>query len=201
MWSQNLSVVIYLKTKQLILCGVLDPTTGTSCTVAFVYAWNTEEERRVLWRDLVMIARNSLVAASPFVVLGDFYQILTAAEHFSLHPYDLPIRGMEELHDCLEESCLSDMEFRGTFFSWSNQRVEDPILRKLDRVVCNETWRDLYPEAVSVFEAPGDSDYSPAVVTFSSVPQTRKCSFKYFSFISSHPRFIEEMRCGRRKFL
>lgn len=79
MWSQNLSVVVYLKTEQLILCGVLDPATRMNSTVAFVYARNTEEERRVLWRDLVMIARNSLVAASPFVILGDFNQILTAA--------------------------------------------------------------------------------------------------------------------------
>ncbi|KAL0754749.1 hypothetical protein Bca101_092417 [Brassica carinata] len=69
MWSQNLSVVVYLKTEQLILCGVLEPATGMSCTVSFVYAQNTEEERRVLWRNLVMIARNSLLAASPFVVL------------------------------------------------------------------------------------------------------------------------------------
>ncbi|KAG2256827.1 hypothetical protein Bca52824_076121 [Brassica carinata] len=92
MWSQNLSVVVYLKTEQLILCGVLEPATGMSCTVSFVYAQNTEEERRVLWRNLVMIARNSLLAASPFVVLGDFNQILTAAEHFSLQPYDFSIR-------------------------------------------------------------------------------------------------------------
>lgn len=46
---------------------------------------------------------------------------------------------------------------------------------------------------VSVFEAPGDSYHSPAVVNFASVPQVRKCSFKYFSFISSHPSFIAEM--------
>lgn len=71
--------------------------------------------------------------------------------------------------------------------------MEDPILRKLDRVLCNEKWRDCHPEAVSVFEAPGDSDHTHVVITFSSQPQFRKCSFKYFSFISSHPSFISEM--------
>lgn len=169
LWSSSLSVVVYLKTEQLVLCGVYDPATGTNCTVAFVYAHNSEGERRHLWRDLVTISRHSQVAVSPLVVLGDFNQILSAEEHFSLLPYDLPIRGMEEFKDCLEESNLSDMDIRGTFFSWSNRRPEDPILRKLDRVLCSERWRDTYPEAVSIFEAPGDSDHTPAVVTFSSV--------------------------------
>lgn len=31
------------------------------------------------------------------------------------------------------------------------------------------------------------------MVTFSSVSQTRKCSFKYFSFLSSHPNFLTEI--------
>ncbi|XP_013700085.1 uncharacterized protein LOC106403850 [Brassica napus] len=192
-WNPSLSVVVYLKTGQLMLCGVIDPASGTECTVAFVYALNTEAERRSLWRALVDIANNPLVAASPLVVLGDFHQILLAEEHFSLQPYDLPVRGMEELRQCLEESNLTDMDIRGTFFSWSNKRPEDPILRKLDKVLCSELWRDRYPEAVSVFEAPGDSDHSPAVVSFSELSSVIKCSFKYFSFLSSHPRFLDEI--------
>lgn len=32
------------------------------------------------------------------------------------------------------------------------------------------------------------------MVNFSSVSQSRKCSFKYFSFIFSHPRFLSELR-------
>jgi len=142
----------------------------------------------------VSITSNSLVAAAPLIVLGDFNQILTAAEHFSLLPYELPIRGMEEFQRCLEESNLSDMDKRGTFFSWSNRRLEDPILRKLDRVLCSERWSENFPEAVSIFEAPGDSDHSPAVVTFFSASQSRKCSFKYSSFLSSHLRFLAEIR-------
>lgn len=131
-------MVVYLKTDQLILCGVMDPASGTSCTVAFVYARNTEVERRFLWRDLVTISSNSLVANSPLVVLGDFIQILTAPEHFFLIPYDLPVRGMEEFQLALEDSDLSDLDIGGTFFSWSNRRPEEPILRKLDRFLCNE---------------------------------------------------------------
>lgn len=192
-WNPAVSMIVYLKTEQLILCGVLDPATNTSCTIVFVYARNSEVERRSLWTDLVTIASNPLVASTPLVVLGDFNQILTAAEHFSLLPYDLPVRGMAAFQECLIDSGLSDMDFRGTFFPWSNGRPEDPILRKLDKVVCNDKWREVFPEDVSVFEAPGDSDHSPAVVTFSTLPEQRKVSFKYFSFIAPHPKFMEEL--------
>lgn len=146
-----------------------------------------------MWTDLAAIANNSLVASSPLVIIGDFNQILTAEEHFSLQSYELPVRGMTEFHECLEGNNLSDMDFRGTFFSWLNRRPEDPILRKLDRALCNDKWREVYPVAVTVFEAPGDSDHSPAIVSFSTLPEVRKCSFKYFSFISTHPRYLEEM--------
>lgn len=132
-------------------------------------------------------------AGFPIDCTGDFNQIITAAEHFSLQPYELPIRGMEDFQQCLHDSGLSDMEFRGAFFSWSNKRSEDPILRKLDRALCNDKWRDRFPEAVSIFEASGDSDHSPVVVSFAEGSQNRKCSFKYFSFISTHPRYISEM--------
>lgn len=194
LWSSNISVVVYLKTDQMILCGVMDPVSGTNCTMVFIYARNSGMERRNLWRDLVSASSNPLVTASPFVVMGDFNQILTAAEHFSIQPYELPVRGMEKFQQFLGESNLSDMDIRGTFFSWSNRRVEDPILRKLDRVLCNDKWRDSFPGAVSVFEAPGDSDHSPAVIHFSESSQARKCSFKYFSFLSSHPSFLSELR-------
>ena len=117
LWSPDISVMVYLKTGQLILCGVMEPVTGTNCTVAFVYAHNTEVERRSLWSDLVTIANNSLVSSSPFVVVGDFNQILKAEEHYSLLPYDLPVRGMLEFQECLDSCNMADMEFRGTFFS------------------------------------------------------------------------------------
>lgn len=57
------------------------------------------------------------MAASPLVIMEDFNQILTAAEHFSLQPYELPVRGMDEFQSCLEDSQLSDMEMRGIFFT------------------------------------------------------------------------------------
>ena len=194
LWDPLISVITYWKSEQMIVCGIFDPRSGKSCTVAFVYAHNTEIQRRDLWADLVRISSHPLVVTSPFLVMGDFNQILTADEHFSLVNYTLPVRGMADFRDCLEESNLSDLEIRGVFFSWSNKRPEDLIIRKLDRALGNERWRELFPEAIGSFEVPGDSDHSPCIVEFAGEEVARRSSFKYFSFLATHPRFMTEMK-------
>lgn len=55
LWDPLISVVIYWKSDKFILCGVSEPRSGKSCTVAFVYAHNMEIQRRALWTDLVIL--------------------------------------------------------------------------------------------------------------------------------------------------
>ncbi|CAA7042275.1 unnamed protein product [Microthlaspi erraticum] len=64
-WDPLLSVITYLKTSQLILLGVFNPSSGQSFTIAFVYAKNTREERVPLWDLLKELAATSSVSATP----------------------------------------------------------------------------------------------------------------------------------------
>ena len=45
-----------------------------------------------------------------------------------------------------------------------------------------------------MFKAPGDSDHAPCIVDFEVEPEFRKTSFKYFSFLSTHPRFLGDIQ-------
>lgn len=100
---------------------------------------------------------------------------------------------MEEIRDCLVHCELEDLETRGTYFTWTNNRPEDPIIRKLDRALGNEAWREVFPDVVAHFEAPGESDHSPCVVELRTVSDMRKVSFKYFSFLATHPQFLDQV--------
>lgn len=160
-WDPSISRIVYSKSEQMVVCGVYEPETGLSFTVIFVYAYNTEIQRRSLWEELVTVSGNRLVMEAPLLVLGDFNQIRVTSEHFSIDSYQLPVSGMREFQECLLDSGLDDLETRGVFFSWSNGRPEVPILRKLDRALGKDMWRQSFPEVVAVFEAPGDSDHAP----------------------------------------
>lgn len=120
LWDPAISVVCLFKSAQLILCGVYVPETGDNFAVAFVYGFNTVVQRRALWEDLSLISQNSPARSRPLLVLGDFNQILSSSEHFSVIPHPLPLTGMAELSNCLVNNELFDLPNRGAFFTWSN---------------------------------------------------------------------------------
>lgn len=189
-WDPAVSVVIYKKSAQFIICGVFDPATSTSITVAFVYGFNTEMQRRDLWRELSGLHATTPLKDSPWMVIGDFNQILNTSEHYSIHAYDPPVRGMDDLRSFMDSNDLTDLSCRGIFHTWTNCRPEDHILGKLDRAIVNPAWNLQFPESLATFDPPGDSDHSPCLLTFSAVPSSGKKSFKYFSFVSSHSDFL-----------
>lgn len=46
----------------------------------------------------------------------------------------------------------------GEFFTWSNRRDEDPIQKKLDRVLVNAEWEGTFPGFEARFLPAGVSD-------------------------------------------
>lgn len=114
-WDPSISVICFHKSAQLVLCGVHDPETNVSFSVAFVYAFNTVILRRSLWEDVKAIYQNSPARSNPCIMLGDFNQIATASEHYSILPHNLPIGGMAEFQQCLVENEIDDLTSRGVF--------------------------------------------------------------------------------------
>lgn len=192
-WDPSISVFCFKQSAQLVMCGVFVPASNESFSVTFVYAFNTVIQRRALWDELTFIAHHSPARFRPWLTVGDFNQILLAAEHHSETPHNLPINGMNELHNCLVENEISDLASRGVFYTWYNGRPEDPVLRKLDRALVNEEWSSSFPDSVAIFDPPGDSDHSPCLVITDASVEASKKSFKYFSFFSTHPSFLEKL--------
>ncbi|KAL0899287.1 hypothetical protein Bca101_083248 [Brassica carinata] len=193
-WNPAVSVIIYKKSAQFILCGMFDPATGISISVAFVYRFNTEIQRRDLWRELSVLNSTSPLHNSPWMVIGDFNQILNTSEHYSIQDFASPVRGMEDLMSFLDANGLTDLSCRGTYHAWTNCKPEDPILRKLDRAVVNPAWNLQFPDSLAIFDPPGDSGHSLFLITFNPVSNSRKKSFKYFSFVSTHSDFMHNLR-------
>ncbi|VVB06412.1 unnamed protein product [Arabis nemorensis] len=192
-WEPFLSVVVYLKTSQLVLCGVHNPTTNKAFTVAFLYAKNRTVERVPLWNLLKELAASSLLQNSPWIIMGDFNQVISLSEVYSLLPATVCMQGMTDLQECLSSSGLFDLSPKGCFFTWTNKSSTNPKARKLDRVLVNEKWQDIYPDSNAFFDVPGGSDHSPALVTLENGLGTRKSRFNFFTFYTSHPQYSHLM--------
>ncbi|CAL9238076.1 unnamed protein product, partial [Arabidopsis halleri] len=188
-WNPAVKVFIYKKTDQLISCGVFDPSTCESFSVTFVYARNCLIARRDLWVALEELHNHSLQRNHPWLILGDFNQILIAEDHYSLLPYTLPLQGMNEFQSCIDTCELLHLSSRGAEHTWYNGQPSNPITRKLDRALINESWLMAFPQSSLFVDAPGGSDHSPLLISTSDSVERRKVPFKFYSFFTTHPDF------------
>jgi len=112
-----------------------------------------------------------------------------AEDHYSLHPFPLPIQGMAEFQSCIDTCELLELPSRGAADTWFNGQPTNPITRKLDRCLANEAWFSLFPQSRSLVDAPGGSDHSPIQVTAGEPEERRKDQFKFYSFFTTHPDY------------
>ncbi|XP_062075606.1 uncharacterized protein LOC133779692 [Humulus lupulus] len=152
----------------------------------FVYGFNDEEGRKSLWKSLQELAR-----AEPWVVLGDFNDILNRDERIGDR---VRHNSNNDFMNCVSYCQLEDVKFSGNFFTWSNkQQGSDRIYSKIDRVLANQAWVDSFTIAEAIFLNEGIFDHTPAILTVHSDIPSGKNPFKYFRMWSSHPQYHQEV--------
>lgn len=83
---------------------------------------------------------------TPWLVGGDFNAILQHAEKFGRR---MTVENeLDAFRLALEDCSLSDMGLSGDIYTWSNRRPGAKLIsERLDRVVCTNTWRLLFPQS------------------------------------------------------
>ncbi|KAE8707928.1 hypothetical protein F3Y22_tig00110369pilonHSYRG00036 [Hibiscus syriacus] len=93
------------------------------------------------------------------------------------------ITDMSDFQRCLEELGIWIIGFTGPLFTWSNKQHGTYLARKLDRVLINSSWIEVFPSSVVEFQAPGDSNHWPTLVWLHKVALIAKSKpFKFFNF-------------------
>nr|POE82123.1 hypothetical protein CFP56_57259 [Quercus suber] len=93
-----------------------------------------------------------------WVVFGDFNEIVKSDE--KLGWLDRDARQMEVFRECLTDYGLIDLGFVGQSFTWCNGRFgEQRTQVTLDRMVANEEWIKMFPEARVFHRAMAASDH------------------------------------------
>ncbi|XP_027096071.1 uncharacterized protein [Coffea arabica] len=102
--------------------------------VSFVHAKSTEQERTLLWTNL--LAENP--SDCPWMVMGDFNAIVSTDEKRGGLPFRVD-EGME-LRTFMSLAGVSDAGFSGSPFTWCNNRGGlARIWKRLDRVLVNQS--------------------------------------------------------------
>ncbi|XP_056850253.1 uncharacterized protein LOC108824527 [Raphanus sativus] len=156
-WSPKVRVTPFFKSGQVITCAILLEGMTEEIFCSFVYAANTVEERRELWQDLKAHQDSPIIKNKPWLIFGDFNEILDENEHTGNE--EMSYNGMREFQEVANYGSLMDMSYQGPKLTWSNKRDNDLICKKLDRTLMNEAWIQSFPQAYCVFEAGGCSDH------------------------------------------
>ena len=88
---------------------------------------------------------------------------------------------------------LRELVMTGGMFTWSNNQ-EDPLLEKLDRILVNKEWEDIFPN-VLVKKLPTDvSDHNPLILSCGPDKNLRHLQFKFELHWLSNPDFIQAVK-------
>lgn len=159
-----------------------------------VYASNLLEERQQLWTSLRDTSVSFDLASSPWMVCGDFNEILDPRET-SNSSIITSTRAMREFGSCLSDIGVFDLSSQGPKYTWSNHRPSDPIGKKIDRCLVNDLWQLSYPKGFCSFEPPEFSDHTPCHIRLTSTrPSFGTRPFMFPSYLIKLPSFVPTIK-------
>lgn len=190
-WSPRVRMTPVFKSDQIITMSVLLEEAEEEFFCSFVYAENTAEKRKELWKDIKDHHNSRRFRNREWIIMGDFNEVLEGEEHSSHQDGDIMTVGMRDFENVIQHCRLLDMGFQGPKFTWSNKRDEGTISKKLDRILVNETWLHKRTQAYGVFEAGGVSDHLRGRFQLEVEVVSKRKPFKFTNVIAETPEFKE----------
>ena len=193
LWRDNVRMSPVYKTDQVITCSVaMQDEDEFFCS--FVYASNQIEERKKLWEDLCDHHDSPLFQQKPWIIMGDFNEILDGGEHSEFGSLARSPNGMRDFQRTALRCQLSDLGYQGPVFTWCNKRDEGLVCKKLDRVLVNNAAQQRFGNAYAVFEPGGCSDHLRCKIQLFQEPEKIKRPFKYVNAVGRLPMFLPKLK-------
>ncbi|CAH2064195.1 unnamed protein product [Thlaspi arvense] len=143
-----------------------------------------------LWCELIQMQHSFSLDECPWVVSGDFNQIMHPSEH-SDPMINHFTSDMLEMRESMRQLELFDLRYQCSPFTWSNRQPADPCAKKLDRLLVNNHWLARYPQSAAIFSAPDFSDHTPCHLNLATpLPLAGTKLFKFFNSLTTLPSFL-----------
>lgn len=147
-----------------------------------IYVMNSLNKRRKLWKDIKELQPNS---TQPWLLLGDFNNVLRATDRIGGHP--VVEAEFVDLENMMETMGMFEKDSRGDHYTWSNKQYRGTIYSRIDRIIGNLIWQQQNSDnTLSIMES-GISDH---VVS----NEHRRKHFKFPNIISQAAGFQEAVK-------
>ncbi|KAL0918946.1 hypothetical protein M5K25_010996 [Dendrobium thyrsiflorum] len=169
--SDNISFTQTSSSSQMIT-GIVKASHTTPFLLSAVYASNSFDERLALWEDLSKVQS---VNTLPWVILGDFNCCRFQSDKKGGN--SIPLSRLAPFNNFIFDSHLMELPSSGLFHTWYNQRTDNPIHLRLDRILANVDWVNTFPNSAYKVVNSLISDHTPLIL-------------KYDVLVGSRPRFM-----------
>ncbi|XP_059284804.1 uncharacterized protein LOC132038098 [Lycium ferocissimum] len=189
-FNENIDVDILEDTAQQITVKLFFQELHKNMVVTMVYAKCDEVERVNLWDCLCNL---SATMSMPWLIGGDFNVILNEEEKIG----GLPVFPQEyEDFACCVNSCeLSEVNFKGSPFTWWNGRTNgECIFKRLDRMLVNDLFQSWFGQIEVDHLSRTGSDHAPLLLSCTDQTQTFIKTFKFLKFWTEHADFPDVVR-------
>jgi endonuclease/exonuclease/phosphatase family protein len=163
LWNQEENVNLRSMSGRHIDVIIIHPT-GVHWRFTGIYGWSEYGQKHHTWDLLKRLGNESEMA---WLVGGDFNEVLFAHEKRGGCPGHFC--SMKAFRDTLNCHNLRDVSFTGYPFTWSNGRSDGYIEERLDRMVANSVWHDIFRDAVSETVIWDSSDHYPLCLHFGGI--------------------------------
>lgn len=145
-----------------------------------VYAFNDTVQRRPLWDDLASI--QNMITVNGVSLLGVSLE--------TSMPFFLPMKPMvvcqgglvlsRILKSMFMNLGITDLCFQGEFYTWWDCNVDRPLLRKLNRVLVNDSWLKSFDLSSINFLNRGLSNHCLAAINLGICKEKIHMTFQLF---------------------
>jgi hypothetical protein len=178
LWTEDVDVHVQSYSSSHIDAQVLQED-GAGWRITGFYG---NPETALRYRSWALLRRLQVVSDRPWMLLGDFNEIVALDEKFGRE--DRCLRQMAGFRDVLTDCSLLDLGFIGAEFTWSNRREDGELVRvRLDRAVATPEWKLLFPNVTVHHLIFANSDHLGLLVDMvpgsSQVKQKKRRLFRF----------------------
>uniref|UniRef100_A0A803PUM5 DUF4283 domain-containing protein n=1 Tax=Cannabis sativa TaxID=3483 RepID=A0A803PUM5_CANSA len=185
MWRKNYARVIVIKEDpQSVYCYVKMSGQSKAMCITFVYGYNTTEERKSLWADLMGVQ----ILVASWLVTGDFNALFDIEDRKGGNLVTLG--DVEDATNWLAKSHLVPLIKTGSRFTWTNnQEGNKRIYSKIDHTFVNEEWADNFPLTTTHYGWEVVSDHCVCIISMRVDENIGRKPFRYYNFWADHQEF------------
>ena len=144
---------------------LLHNSAGEKCVISFIYAKNTQSERKELWDKLIEEAKK---CSLPWCIIGDQNCVRLVKEKKEGNM--LTWNNIQELNNFVNCAGLTEMNIVGSKFSWRSGPMKN-ISTRIDRVITNVEWLAVFSNSNASYMDITTSDHAPIQLNMSTISQ------------------------------